>query len=275
MGVASSEILDKVAGLLVCPACHASLRMETSPVACTGCSRTYAISDDVIQFAPGEAWQPPATQETSIPYQRKFMGDEGAAQYRRLYEGTLSKRLTTRREKSMLTRLLATQGHCSSILDIPCGNGRVSSPIAAATDLLLEADIGPGQVMLGRQMAEWKTPTVWMTASAFSIPLRDNAVDGTVCVRLMHHLPSIEEQERLVAELLRVSRRFVLLTFFDSQSLKQILSRLCGRKQRRHRLSLRAIASLAEMHGGRLAMTPRLFPIGTGQRYALLVKNQA
>ncbi len=265
--------LDVATGRLACPACHGTLALDETSAVCPECDRYYSVEEGIPRFAPAESWRPRDAEETSFPYREKFMEAEAARSYRRLYEGSFSKRLTTWREKRMLSRLLATQGRCQSMLDLPCGNGRVSSIFAAVSDLLIEADIGIGQVMLGRQMADWTTPTVWMTASAFEIPLRDNAVDGAVCVRLMHHLPSAAEQERLVAELLRVSRRFVLLTFFDSRSLKQLLSRVCGRRKHRHHLSLDAIARLAEAHGGRLAASPRLFPIGTGQRYALLVKN--
>ena len=129
--------------------------------------------------------------------------------------------------------------------------------------------------MLGRRLGRWATPTVWMTASAFEIPLRDGAVDGAVCNRLLHHLPSADEQERLIAELLRVSRRFVILSFFDSRSAKGMLSVVSGRRRRRHGLSTVTIDRLAQARGGRLAASPRLFLFGSGQRYALLVKRSA
>jgi uncharacterized protein YbaR (Trm112 family) len=269
------ENMSAVAGLLACPACRTSLPVTVAPLACPGCGRSYVTEDGVALFVPGEAWRTAAGDKTSLPYREKFKTDSGAEGYRHLYEGTRAKRLTTRREKGILARLLASQGHCGSLLDIPSGNGRVSAPLAAATDLLVEADTGLGQVMLGRHLADWATPTVWMTASAFEIPLRDNAVDGAVCNRLMHHLPSAEEQERLIAELLRVSRRFVILSFFDNRSVKNILSVISGRKRRRPGLTVDTIARMARAHGARLAASPRLFLIGSGQRYALLVKPPA
>lgn len=47
-----------------------------------------------------------------------------------------------------------------------------------------------------------------------SRPLRDGSVDGTVCVRLSHRLPTAAERERLLTELLRVSRRFVIMKMY-------------------------------------------------------------
>ncbi len=40
-------------------------------------------------------------------------------------------------------------------------------------------------------------------------------VDGTICIRLAHHLPTHAERDRLFQELMRVSRRFVIVTYFD------------------------------------------------------------
>ncbi len=272
---ACPPILDRLA----CPACRGAVASRPPDLACTSCGRAYRIERGIPLFAgSGDAatWQPQEAGETSLPYQQGFMDIEGATRYRRLYEGTLSKRLTTQRELRMLTRILGRLGRTTELLDLPSGNGRVSGPLADATDLLIEADVGFGQVLLGRRLADWKTPTAWMTASAFQIPLRDGAVEGVVCNRLVHHLPAAEERERLIAELLRVSRRFVVVTFFDYYSLKN-LGRLARSPLggKRHRVAVRAadIARLAAPHGARLVASPRLYPVGSGQRYAVLVKS--
>jgi SAM-dependent methyltransferase len=272
--------LPSLIPLLACPACRAELTLDGEQMICQGCRQPYEVLQGIPLFAgagSASAWKPQADGETSEAYQQGFMAIEGARRYRRLYEGRLSKRLTTRRELSVLARILTRLGRTSVLLDLPSGNGRVSEPLAASTDLLIEADMGRGQVVLGRQLAEWTTPTTWMTASAFQIPLRDGAVEGVVCNRLIHHLPSVEERERLLRELLRVSRRFVVMTFFDYYSLKN-LTRLAksifGGKRHRVAVSAGDIARLAAGHGARLACSPRLYPVGSGQRYAVLIKGE-
>jgi hypothetical protein len=117
-----------------------------------------------------------------------------------------------------------------------------------------------------------------MTASAFHIPLRDNAVDGTVCVRLAHHLPTAVERERLLRELLRVSRRFVVMTYFDHHSLKNLLRRLrrpFNRKEPKMTMTTERVAALAREAGARLVDAPPLSRMGSGHRYALIVKEGA
>jgi len=148
--------------------------------------------------------------------------------------------------------------------------------LADSTDLVIEADVAIGQVRYGRQASRADVPRVWMTASAFHIPLRDASVDGTVCVRLVHHLPSAAERERLFAELLRVSRRFAIVTFFDRNSLKHLTWRLrhpFSRKARKPALAGSEVDALARAQGARLVSTAPLSRFGSGHRYALLVKG--
>jgi ubiquinone/menaquinone biosynthesis C-methylase UbiE len=114
-----------------------------------------------------------------------------------------------------------------------------------------------------------------MTASAFHIPFRDDSVDGVVCVRLCHHLPTVRERRKLVRELLRVARRFVIMTFFDHHSPKNLLRRARQRfdhKPAKNTMSMAEVADLAREAGGRLERCPPLSLIGSGHRYALMTR---
>ena len=168
-------------------------------------------------------------------------------------------------------------GHSRIVLDLPCGGSRLTPAFADAAELVIEADIAHGQLLFGRAESSVATPRVWMTASAFHIPLRDNGVDGTICVRLSHHLPTAAERERLLTELLRVSRRFVIMTFFDHYSLKNLLRRLrrpFDRLPPKMTMTTARVAEFAREHGARLIAAPPLSRIGSGHRYALIAKDQ-
>jgi ubiquinone/menaquinone biosynthesis C-methylase UbiE len=184
--------------------------------------------------------------------------------------------MSTQRERRILRSLLASQGHCKIILDLPCGGGRLSDQLATATDLLIEADIAIGQILYGRDTTSLNVPRLWMTASAFHIPFCDNAVDATVCIRLNHHLPSPVERERLVRELLRVSRRFVIMTFFDYHSFKNLFRRVrqpFNHKRAKNTMTVDQIGGLARANNAALVACPQLSTLGSGHRYALLVKS--
>jgi SAM-dependent methyltransferase len=217
------------------------------------------------------------SDQTSEAYQQNYQTDQRAATYNAKYRERWTKRLSTWREFGLLDRMLRNQGRCKVLLDLPCGGGRLSSSMARYADLLIEADIAVGQLRYGRNHGRVPTRQVWMTASGFHIPLRDASVDGTVCVRLNHHLPTEAEREGLVRELLRVSKRFLIMSFFDYYSPKNILRRLrqpFNRKPPKSAMKVAELERLAQDCGATLVECPAIFLIGSGHRYALMVKDK-
>jgi SAM-dependent methyltransferase/uncharacterized protein YbaR (Trm112 family) len=272
--------LEPIAGLLCCPACGGRLSFSPAHMRCNSCDAEYPVHDGVPMLAREgtvESWQAKAeVDEDSSEYQRAYQEVAEAESYNRAYQDEMLKRWSTSREFRLLDRLLASQGQSKQVLDLPCGGGRLSPRIGASTDLLIEADIAVGQVLYGKRHSTLNTPQIWMTASAFHIPFRDNSVDGTVCCRLCHHLPSAIERERLVEELLRVSRRFVIMTFFDYYSLKNWLRRArrpFNKKPPKMTMTVQRVRELAEANGARLVQYPMLAPTSSGHRYALMVKD--
>ena len=90
---------------------------------------------------------------TSTDYQQNYQQDQRAATYNAKYRDRWTKRISTWREFGLLDKLLRNQGPCKVLLDLPCGGGRLSPPMARYTDLLIEADVGLGQVRYGRKNA--------------------------------------------------------------------------------------------------------------------------
>lgn len=272
--------LQQLAPLLRCPACTGQLSVDDVRIRCDSCNELYPVHDGVPMLArkgTAESWNTGVEQEDdSSDYQREYEEIAEAELYNRAYQDEMLKRWSTSREFRLLERLLSSQGHNKLLLDLPCGGGRLSPGIGPHTDLLIEADIAVGQVLYGKRHSNLETPQFWMTASAFHIPFRDNSVDGVVCCRLCHHLPTPEERERLVTELLRVSRRFVIMTFFDFYSLKNWLRRArrpFNKKPPKLTMTVRRVRELAEANGARLVQYPMLAPTSSGHRYALMVKD--
>lgn len=257
------------------------LAIVTEHVHCAGCGARYGIEDGVPLLAlhgASESWGAPQSTGQSGAYQSEFQELERAAAYNLQFQRRILKLGTTRRESAIIRQHLRPLGRSGVVLDLPCGGGRLTPAFADSTDLVIEADIALGQVRYGRANSAVSTPQVWITASAFHIPLRDDGVDGTVCVRLSHHLPTAAEQERLFRELLRVSRRFVIVTFFDRFSLKYMTRGLrhpFKPKLPKPTMTQERVAELARANGARLVDAPPLLRIGSGHRYALLVKDGA
>jgi hypothetical protein len=279
--MATDVPLSSIESLLMCPVCSQSLRLDDRELVGTACAHRYPIRDGIPHlaiFGSTETWSAGTSTTTSSAYQHGYQQVAAAEHYNRGYQERALKRFSTWRELGLLRALLATQGRSRRLLNLPSGGGRVSRPLADATDLLLEADIALGQLQYGAGRRDWSTPEVRMTASAFHIPLREQAVEGAVCIRLCHHLPTPAERERLLRELLRVSSRFVVMTFFDFRSVKNVLRRArrpFDRKPPKHAMRSEEVEQIAAASGFALRRCPYLSVLGSGHRYALLVRRAA
>lgn len=213
---------------------------------------------------------------TSEHYQTQYQNLEDATDYNMEYKEILFKRWSTKREFTLLERLLSSQPKCERLLDLPCGGGRLSPQIGRFTNTLIESDIGKGQVRYARQNSTLDIPQIFMTSTAFKLPLRDNSVDATVCIRLNHHMPTRQEREQLMAEILRVSKRFVIMTYFDYNSVKNTLRRArrpFNKKPPKMTMRTSEVEAVAKAHGARLVQCPNLAALSSGHRYGLMVKE--
>jgi ubiquinone/menaquinone biosynthesis C-methylase UbiE len=271
--------LAAIEKLLACPECRDPLSVGPDWIRCEGCDARYPIQDGVALLAlrgGSETWGVVQDSEQGTDYQEEFQDIAKAADYNLQFRRRPLKLGVTPRETRLIRRCIRRVGRSRAILEVPCGGGRLTTAFADATDLVIEADIAIGQVLYGRKVSQATVPRVWMTASAFHLPLRDRSVDGVICIRLSHHLPTAAERERLFAEVLRVSSRFAVVTYFDRHSLKHLTWRLrhpFSRKARKPALLKSEVAALAKANGARLVSSEPLSRFGSGHRYALLVRD--
>lgn len=256
---------------LRCPHCHGTLAEGVAALVCASCGRHYPVTEAIIELLDDESQSTGTTH--SERYTRSFQTAERSREYKRAFESDTRLKLRTRRESRILARLLASRPVSERLLNIPCGWGRLSAPLARRTGCLIEADTSRAQVSIARTECATDTPSVWMTASALAIPLADAAVDGAVCARLSHHLPAAQ-QDRLCGELLRVARHFIIYSYRDKQSLLHLWRRLRGKPASRYTLGREDVQRLATRHGGRVIADHALSWLGSRHRYALIEKRR-
>lgn len=270
------SVLAGIGGLLRCPQCSGSLQVA-GKILCTACGAVYPVRQGIACLVPAASAETAAADVgASSTYQAQYQGIERATRYNEAYRERPLKRQSTKREYRLLERLLEGQSRCGTLLDLPCGGGRLSPLLEQHSDLLIEADIGLGQLLYGRSNTPLQREPVRMTASAFTIPFRDESIDAVVCVRLSHHLPFVDERERLIGELLRVSRRFAIMSFFDFHSLKNLWRRMrhpFDRKPPKLTMTVERVAQVARSNGAELAACPALASPFSGHRYALMLKT--
>lgn len=144
-----------------------------------------------------------------------------ARHYAAHHRKSLRTRLTTAREQHVLYRSLVDAGSPKSALDLPCGTGRFWPAFArAGVEELIAGDGSPGMLEVAESMRLGPgMPSRLIETSAFRIDLPDGAVDYAACLRFFHHLSRPEDRALLLAELKRVSRRYVALSLWVDGNL--------------------------------------------------------
>lgn len=198
---------------------------------------------------------------------------EGAESYRAEYETKLHRKLSHKLEQKLFKKIFARTGKVSSLVDIPCGRGRLREIFLENAEWVVEGDWSFHMLEGNRRELGGDGRTPYFRASALHLPLGDRSFDCVASIRLNHHIDDVEERERHVRELLRVADRYVIFTFFSYYSLKNLWRRArrpFNKKRPKRTLSLGRVRELAAEQGFRLVMAPTLSKLGSGHRFALL-----
>jgi ubiquinone/menaquinone biosynthesis C-methylase UbiE len=205
-----------------------------------------------------------------------YNSTRGAEAYKRDHQRKLHRRISDRRERTILQRYLTRLGPCQRILDLPCGHGRLSGLLGRHCQHLIEGDWSFSMVQLSRRDHGLRGRS-YLRASALEIPLPDRSVDLAVSFRLNHHLETTELREQHLRELFRVSDRAVIATWFSHTSLKAVLRRLQARflrKRHKHTLHNARVRAIARECGFEPEAATPLFLVGSGHVLGLFVRRE-
>ncbi|MFV1958970.1 MAG: class I SAM-dependent methyltransferase [Planctomycetota bacterium] len=182
----------------------------------------------------------------------RYGSPEGAAAYRRKYERSLARRLSSRRELRIVGAALDATGVRGHVLDCPCGAGRLVPTLLARVERVTAADRSPAMVEEARDALSAEAAAgrvVFAVASAHDLPFADGAFEASVCHRLIHHVADREQRLAILRELARVTRRHVVISFNDATTWKMRSQRLRRRKRRRTALTPEAFRAEAAQAG--------------------------
>ncbi|MEZ5964653.1 MAG: class I SAM-dependent methyltransferase [Planctomycetota bacterium] len=217
------------------------------------------------------------TQRTTMEQSKidNYVSARGAESYKADYDNKLHRRVSDRWERAIFARMFAMVGRSETLLDLPCGAGRLFDLFQSHARSVLEADFSPSMLRLNAD-DHGRAAAGYVRCSGVEIPFADGSVDTVVSVRLNHHLVQQSDRERHVRELLRVARRAVILTYFSHYSLKNWLRRLrqpFNKKGDKHTLSTRRVAELAREAGFVVRRLEPLSRFGSGHVFALLTRR--
>ena len=146
--------------------------------------------------------------------------------------------LVNRREQGLVRDLLARiEPRPAKILDIPCGHGRFTAQFrAAARDSVVCSDLWQRHLdALAAAEPPVGTPIVLRQADLLGrLPFEDREFDLVFDFRLYQHLAEPAKRRHVAAELVRVARRHLIVSYYRSPSLhavQQVLRRVIRRRK--------------------------------------------
>lgn len=201
----------------------------------------------------------------------------GAEAYKGDYQTKLHRKLSDGLERKIFARFFAKLPRCESVLDLPCGAGRLFTLLEERVPRVVEADWSYTMVELDRRDHAAKAAG-YLRCSALEIPVANGAFDLAVSIRLSHHLETRADRERHLGELFRVAKRAVIVTWFSHWSLKNVLRRLrapFNKKKPKNTLKTSEARALGKRAGFELVDAVPLSRMGSGHVFGLFVRSQS
>jgi ubiquinone/menaquinone biosynthesis C-methylase UbiE len=157
-----------------------------------------------------------------------------------------------------LLRRVWPGGPGDTVLDAPCGVGRLTPLLMDELGVELVAADRSMSMISGEQTTGQTSPSpqprpgLTVQADSLALPFAHESLDGTVMFRFLHHLPPDLAQIAL-AEASRVSRRYLVVSFFhpiSAHGLRRRLMELFTRRARtRHVVTLTRLRAWLRPHG--------------------------
>lgn len=152
----------------------------------------------------------------------------------RKYPSTYGKTFRERREVAAIRTALRNVRRNGAVLDLPCGNGRLTPLLAEAGFQITAADASPHMVTLAER--HWakisKKPIFRANQATFLVRevmdtgFPDDHFDAVICNRLFHHFNEPETRIAALCELNRICRGTVIVSYFNSFALDAVKFRL-------------------------------------------------
>jgi SAM-dependent methyltransferase len=142
-----------------------------------------------------------------------YQDPQQAEQYsRRRWTETNHARRTNAWEVQAISELYAATD-AKTVLDFPCGNGRLTSLWEGLAEQLWSGDAS--LLMLQNREEE----RVAFQGDLLKMPVASQAVDLISAIRVLHHFSDHHDRVTAYQEMARVSRRYVLVSYYDSGCL--------------------------------------------------------
>ena len=180
------------------------------------------------------------------------------------------------REQRLLAQMLT---HCQlakgTVLDVPCGYSRFAPVYAHLGITAIGTDVSYDMAHLAAANHARHGQERWLCADVMALPFTDSVFDGVLCIRLLHHRYSDAERQRILCELARVSRRFVIISFYRSTLLHAMARHWRGSRGRLAMMTLLHLRELAQASGLQIQRVYSLLRFCHAQTFVVMTKTHS
>ncbi len=176
---------------------------------------------------------PKSLQSHGASYERtiaRFDAANVASQYPPAYGNSFRER----REVLCIQKSLRLVKAGGSVLDLPCGTGRLTPILCSAGFRVTAADASPHMLSLAER--RWQDqlegtnpsspPVEFHVQEVMQTSYDDGQFDGVICNRLFHHFNEPETRFAAFCELRRICRGTLIVSFFNSFAADALKFRL-------------------------------------------------
>ena len=199
------------------------------------------------------------------------VGDQDILKYEKRRYAGLDQRLVDQREQALVRRIFKELEWTGQVLDLPCGYGRFSQILAQRSRWVISADVSAAMVSRCRERLGGSGAYVVMDIR--KLPLKDASVEGTFTMRLFHHGFAREQMGEILLELARVSRRWVILSYYRQTAFHAFFRRIKGFKSRISMMSDAELEGHARKASLLIRHQHRLIPLLHAQVLVVLGKK--
>lgn len=138
----------------------------------------------------------------------------------RRYRG-LDQKFVHTRESHILAKLFKRiNTHGGWAVDLPCGYGRFSKFLAGQSTALVNMDYSFHMVHHACKKTGLSSHTLGVTADAKkNLPFKAQSFDVLLCMRFFHHVHLAKEREFILKEFSRVSKKWVVFSYYQTNIL--------------------------------------------------------
>jgi len=146
-----------------------------------------------------------------------------------------------RREMACILKALDGLPVASTVLDLPCGAGRLLPMLLDKQFTVVAADFSREMLKVAEadclerfeESAESTTRLSFQQQDILRTTFEENTFDAVICNRLLHHYPQAELRQQVLTELLRITKPDgrLIVSFFSNFALSALLFHLKNKLQ--------------------------------------------